>query len=198
MRAAIFFLILFSLNLHAQRIKYFSVYTASSSVGVAFTIGAGQQCLGYTILHSSDSVNFSRIYDYPQTCGSTSEDVQITYTHTNPLQNQVNYYRIQLEPYEISQTRRIYVSSQPNANMILYPNPVYFHAEMLNAKMFNTTSTRFAGYIYNQFGTTIREVDVTTKSDVATPDISGLENGVYLLWLTDGSYSFSSKFIISR
>jgi hypothetical protein len=54
------------------------------------------------------------------------------------------------------------------------------------------------GFLYNQFGKPIREYDLTTKLDLTSIGVYDLENGLYVLWLTDGFQVYSAKFIINR
>jgi hypothetical protein len=184
----------------AQRIQNFYGFTAGSSVGLRFTITKGPQCSGYTIYHSVDSINFIQIYDYTGICGDVSSNQEISYTHTSPQLNQTNYYKVEIfSPYEVSPIARVYVGNgtvQPR--MLLYPNPVTTNYDLLNIQIFNVSNIRMIGFLYNQFGKPIREYDLTTKLDLTSIGVYDLENGLYVLWLTDGFQVYSAKFIINR
>lgn len=189
---------IFALSLHAQRIQNVNVFAADKYVGIRFTVSPGNQCPGYTIHHSVDSLNFYPLYTYAGICGDISKAQDYSYTHQAPAYNAVNYYKIELTGLEISGVYRVYIGPQSASLLLLYPNPLYFYSDYLNIKVFNTNNSRLVGFIYNQSGKPVRELDLTTKIDVTSINLSDQENGVYLLWLTDGTNVFSSKFIIAR
>ena len=192
----IFFIVV--INTHAQRIQNFSVFTASTSVGIKFTVKAGSQCAGYTIYHSIDSVNFYPIYNYAGICGDLTLDQDYSYTHQTPTINQINYYKIELTGAEISTVRRVYVSEIPQINMVVYPNPVYFYTDELNIRIFNTANLKLFGFLYDQFGKPLQKLDIITKTEFGTLNLYNLQNGVYVIWLTEGINIYSAKFIIAH
>lgn len=183
-----------------QRIQNFYGFSSGNSVGLRFTITKGPQCSGYTIFYSTDSVNYIQIYDYPGICGDMNSNQEISFTHTSPQPNQTNYYKVEIySPNEVSPIARVYVgAAAAQARMLLFPDPVSTTYDLLNIRVFNTTSTRFAGYLYNQYGKPLRDYDLTTKLDMASIGVYDLANGLYILWLTDGSQLYRSKFIINR
>jgi len=199
MRKVLFFMfIVLSFCGYSQRIQNFHVFASGANVGVRFTITQGPQCSGYTIYHSTDSINFIQIYDFPGVCGDQNSNQEYSYTHTAPALNQVNYYKVTIFPTENSNIERIYVSNQPKASMLAYPNPVVLTYDVLNLRIFNLSNTRLAGFLYNQFGKPLRTLDLTTTADLASLPVYDLTNGLYVIWLTDGSQAFSSKFVINR
>jgi len=192
-------LLLFNFCSFSQRIQNFNVFAAGTGVGIKFTITKGNQCSGYAIWYSADSINFSPLYTYPGICGDVNTDQDQSYTHTNPLQNQTNYYKVELQPLiEMSPVRRIYVSNQPQISMQVFPNPVVNIYDILNIKIFNTNNIRVVGFLYNQFGKPMRALDLRTTVDLAGLNINELSNGLYVIWLTDGTSAYSSKFIVNR
>ncbi|MCE3260149.1 MAG: hypothetical protein K0S12_1790 [Bacteroidetes bacterium] len=197
-RIAILIFCVLTASAFSQRIQGFNVFTAGTSVGIRFTVTKGSQCSGYTIYHSTDSINFFQIYNYPGVCGDVNTNQDYSYTHTSPALNQVNYYKIDLFPVEMSGVQRIYVSDQPRASMLIYPNPIVNIYDVLNIKIFNVANVRLVGGIYNQFGKPVKTLDLTTKIDLTSAFINDLENGMYVVWLNDGTNVFSSKFIINR
>jgi hypothetical protein len=82
--------------------------------------------------------------------------------------------------------------------MLIYPNPIVNIYDVLNIKIFNVANVRLVGGIYNQFGKPVKTLDLTTKIDLTSAFINDLENGMYVVWLNDGTNVFSSKFIINR
>ena len=193
-------LLLTFLQANAQRIQNFGVFVAGSAVGVKFTISTGPQCSGYKIYHSLDS-NFVNtvIYDYSGVCGASANPETVSYTHVNPTINQVNFYKVELIPFETSPIKRVFVPiDNTKIKLFVYPNPIVQTYDVLNLKIANSATKRLVGFIYNQFGKPLRELDVTTQFDLAALNVYDLTNGLYVLWLTDGTQAYSSKFIINR
>jgi hypothetical protein len=198
MRTVLYFLVFLSLNLSAQRIQNFFVFNANNQVGIRFTIGQGPQCSGYTIFHSTDSINFFQIYDYVGVCGDQNAPVEYSYTHSSPAINQVNYYKVTIFPTESSPVARIFVSALPNSRVMPFPNPITNSFDLLGLKFFNITNTRMDGFIFNQFGNPLRVLNFTTLGDLYYIPVNELENGLYILWVSDGLYTYHAKFIIHR
>jgi hypothetical protein len=191
--------LLFSFFASAQRIKSFNVFQNKNTVVLSFVIGPGLECSGYTVYHGIDSLNLSPVLDVPGICGNNSTTEEKTGTHFSPVQNTVNYYKVTLNPYQgESQIKAIYVSENPNAKLLAFPNPVYRFEDPLTLRLFNTNNVNVVGYLVDQFGLTIKTLDLTTKVDIATIDVGALNNGVYVVWLTDGEQAFFSKFLIKR
>ena len=196
-RIVIIFIFLAQL-VNAQRIQNFNLTLTHTIVSVRFTVSAGSQCLGYQVLHSIDSLNYYPVYDYAGICGEVTKALNHSYDHYSPALDAVNFYKIQLNGVETSPPQRIYVPSSPKVNMIVYPNPVYNFYDLLSLKIFNANNTRVVGYIYNQSGKPVRELDFTTQLDYAALNIFDLVNDLYVIWLTDGYVVYSSKFIVNR
>lgn len=194
----IFIFIVFWFSGLAQRIANLNVFLAGASVGVKFTVSKGTSCNGYIIWHSADSVNFTQVYNYPGVCGNTATDENISFLHTNPLINVNNYYKVDLVPIETSTIKRIFVAEILNSSLIIYPNPVIAISDMLTVRIYSTNNTKVTGFILNQKGNPIKEIDLTTQFDLLTISVAELNNGLYLLKLNDGQRSYSSKFIINR
>jgi hypothetical protein len=184
----------------AQRIVSFDLFQvySNNSVAIKFTIGAGPSCNGYIIWHSADSVNYQAVENSPVICGGSGVNEDKSFTHGNPAINQVNYYKIELIPYETSFVKRIFVTEQGRTRMMPYPNPVYNDLSELKLRIYNVSNIRLEGFLYNQAGTQEQELLVETKEDLAIIDIGKLENGMYVVWLTDGTKPYSAKFIINR
>jgi hypothetical protein len=189
------------LNTKAQRIQNFNVVLAGTSVGVRFTISAGAQCDGYKIWHSIDSTyfGFKPIYDYPGICGNAIKSEDISYTHTNPEIDVVNYYKVELVPVETSPINRIFVAqSNAKVKLFLFPNPIVQLYDVLNLKISNIGSKRLVGFLYNQYGHKLRELDITTQQDLASIQVYDLNDGLFQVWVTDGTDVYTSKFIVVR
>lgn len=199
-----YFALVFCVAAFSQRLQNISASAitgqnqTSSQVLIRFTIAAGIACPGYEILHCTDSINFIQVYNYAGICGNQSTDESFSFTHGSPGLEMVNYYRVSIPGYETSPTQRIYVGNQAsNASMFVYPNPA-FSESMLRLKFYNYAGTNVDGYVYNQFGVAIKPLSLAIKQDVSEFNISDLDSGLYIVWLTDGNWLFRAKFIVKR
>jgi hypothetical protein len=182
-----------------QHIISLNLFSSNNGVVIKFTIAAGTYCDGFSILRSIDSLNYYPVgQDYTARClGQGTEER--TYTDAGAVENQYNYYQVKLEPsVEVSSPRSIYYTKGKNVNLLPYPNPVYSLNDPLTLKVLNVNNARLQGYLYNQFGHPLRFLDITTKASLTTLDTGDLQNGLYVIWLTDGRQVYSCKFIIKR
>jgi hypothetical protein len=184
----------------AQRIVNFYVFTAGTNVGLRFTIAKGVQCGGYKIYHSSDSISYSVVYDYPGICGGSGTDETISFTHNNPALNLVNYYKVELVPIETSRAEKIYVGEQIKSGLQVYPNPADALHNQLTLKLNNATSNlKLAGFIYDQTGKPIRQLDLNAfPNEALSLEIANLSNGLYVIWLANDNQAYTTKFLVLR
>jgi hypothetical protein len=189
----------------AQRIQDVSVSLVNSQnqgttsqVLIRFTISPGQSCPGYEILHCTDSLNYLSIYNYAGICGNQSTSESFNFTHGSPGIEMINYYKVSIPGFETSPPHRIFVGQQaPKPNLIVYPNPV-FNQPIITLKYMNYSGTSVFGYIYNQFGNPVRELDLKIDQSLSQVNISDLNDGLYVVWVTDGTWLFRNKFIVKR
>ena len=200
MRPIFFSIFLFAVLFgSSQRLADVSAVFSSTAVVVRFTIKAGPYCSGYSIWHTADStMPFQSIYDYPSICGEPNNDEYHSYIHDNPVPNQVNFYKVRLEPFEESPILRVYASNRPQPGLFLYPNPVSPDNVQLNMRVLGTENKRLQGFLFNRFGTVQRDLDITTTEGGAALKVNELSEGVYVIWLTDGNNVFSGKFIVKN
>jgi len=192
----LFFLL--STHIFAQRILNFKIFQVNQAVFLNFILSKGSSCNGFNVLHSSDSVNFKVIHEDPTICGTSNADEAKNWTHANPIINQLNYYKIQLNPGEMSPVNRIFVNQTNKPNIVLFPNPISTDHDFLNIKILGTESLAFDGFIYNQFGNYVLKIEKQSTLSNSTIKINELSNGLYLITLTDGYNLYSTKFIIQR
>jgi len=189
----------------SQRIRNVNVSLVNSQnqgvntqVLVRFTLTAGQACPGYEILHSSDSLNYLPIYNYVGLCGNQNTDESYNFTHGSPNVEMVNYYKISIPGFETSPAYRIYVSQQsPKPNLLVFPNPV-FDEEFIRLRYFNYVGAKVEGFIYNQHGNPVKTLLLDINQNQSEININELNDGLYIVWLTDGTWLFRSKFIVKR
>jgi len=193
-----FLFFLLSTHIFAQRILNFKIFQVNQAVFLNFILSKGSSCNGFNVLHSTDSVNFKIIHEDPTICGTSNADEAKNWTHANPTINQLNYYKIQLNPGEMSPVNRIFVNKTNKPNIVLFPNPISTDIDLLTIKILGTESLAFDGFIYNQFGNYVLKIEKQSTISNSTIKINELSNGLYLIKLTDGYNLYSTKFIIQR
>lgn len=193
-----FLFFLLSTHIFAQRILNFKIFQVNQAVFLNFILSKGSSCNGFNVLHSSDSVNFKVIHEDPTICGTSNADEAKNWTHANPIINQLNYYKIQLNPGEMSPVNRIFVNQTNKPNIVLFPNPISTDIDLLTIKILGTESLEFDGFIYNQFGNYVLKIENQSTISNSTIKIHELSNGLYLIKLTDGYNLYSTKFIIQK
>ena len=193
-----FLFFLLSTHIFAQRILNFRIFQVNQAVFLNFILSKGSSCNGFNVLHSSDSVNFKIIHEDPTICGTSNANEVKNWTHVNPIINQLNYYKIQLNPGEMSPVNRIFVNQTNKPNIILFPNPISTDHDFLTIKILGTESLEFDGFIYNQFGNYVLKIENQSTLSNSTIKIHELSNGLYLIKLTDGYNLYSTKFIIQK
>jgi len=193
-----FLFFLLSTHIFAQRILNFKIFQVNQAVFLNFILSKGSSCNGFNVLHSTDSVNFKVIHEDPTICGTSNADEAKNWTHANPITNQLNYYKIQLNPGEMSPVNRIFVNQTNKPNIVLFPNPISTDIDLLTIKILGTESLAFDGFIYNQFGNYVLKIENQSTISNSTIKINELSNGLYLIKLTDGDNLYSTKFIIQR
>ena len=193
-----FLFFLLSTHIFAQRILNFKIFQVDQAVFLNFILSKGSSCNGFNVLHSTDSVNFKVIHEDPTICGTSNADEAKNWTHVNPIINQLNYYKIQLNPGEMSPVNRIFVNQTNKPNIVLFPNPISTDHDFLTIKILGTESLEFDGFIYNQFGNYVLKIENQSTLSNSTIKIHELSNGLYLIKLTDGYNLYSTKFIIQK
>ena len=193
-----FLFFLLSTHIFAQRILNFKIFQVNQAVFLNFILSKGSSCNGFNVLHSTDSVNFKVIHEDPTICGTSNADEAKNWTHANPITNQLNYYKIQLNPGEMSPVNRIFVNQTNKPNIVLFPNPISTDIDLLTIKILGTESLEFDGFIYNQFGNYVLKIEKQSTLSNTTIKINELSNGLDLIKLTDGYNLYATKFIIQR
>lgn len=188
----------YSFSLAAQRIVDFKLYPTKNSVSIKFTLSAGPDCGGYQVLRSADSVNYYPVCEFAGICGLSSTSTEYACVDNAPLLNQTSFYKILLNNFERSEVKRTYVSEPVGSGILLFPNPLNETTSTLRIKVQGVENKRLTGFLYHQSGKPIKELDLMISPDQAEINVAALSNGVYFIWLTEGSTSFSSSFIILR
>lgn len=190
-------LMLFNFCFFSQRIVNLSLGTSAGIVRVDFTIGKGFDCYGYRVWHSSDSVFFNQVEDYPGLCSSSSQDMSYNFNHNSPALNAVNYYKVELSNVETSPIQRIYVPANDRPLLRAYPNPVLLGEYSIQLKTSNTENGQLEGFLCDESGHKLQELFLNCVNYNAELPLGTLGSGIYFLWLSDGYYVYGSKFVVS-
>lgn len=124
----------------------FNAIVDDGKIHLDWTIKGGHQCNGTVIQHSVDSINFANIGSIPGICGSPFYDESYSFTDDQPVENSVNYYRIDLvgigysniisrENYQLGETQ-VLVFPNPLVSdaIIIFENPIF---ETCSLEIFN-------------------------------------------------------------
>ncbi len=186
----------------ANRITNFNLYNVNGNVEVRFTISKGAPCNGYKIWHSVDSLNFIQVFEDPGICGSNTEDITKSFLHSGPSSNLTHYYKVELIGTEISPIKRIYLESVTLPKLLIYPNPLTNISTPLTIQILNfnvsTQKNKLIGFIYNHNGSPVQSIELVTNNGYGNILLNNLNEGLYIIWLTDSNQIYKSKFLIKR
>jgi len=101
-------------------------------------------------------------------------------------------------PYELSEVRRVFVSVKPVRPLTPYPNPLLKTDGNLHLRLYGVNNVHAEGSLYNQSGNRLRPLDLTTQGEHTSLYVGDLDEGIYIVWLTEGTQAFSCKFAIYR
>lgn len=128
MRRAFFIALLFiTQTLFAQNesvVGYFTSSELNGKVLLTWNIKQGNTCNGVKVEHSTDSLNFIEIGSIEGVCGSNTASTAYEFTHQDPTENAVNYYRLLLGGvgYTWVISEKVIAISDPGYTVA--PNPV--------------------------------------------------------------------------
>ncbi len=174
----LFLLFVIKIGYAQSRIQNLSATRFKQTIQLNFNISAGNSCSGYQIYHSTDSINFSLLYDYNGICGEISKPQAILYEHANPQKNTRNYYKILIEPNDYSSIASALFIDFAENEFVVLPNPMSGNFDM----MINNTNNNTLK-IYNEKGELVFEKS-EIKDGIYHGDLSFLAKGVYIFKLS--------------
>ena len=136
----------------------------------------GNTCDGISILRSKDSLRFNEIDSIPCICGSPYFAESFQLSDNNPIQNQTNYYRLQLGQNGLSLIVAVDFFRLGDANELLFPNPTSGNA-MLILNNLNKQEIIIRGY---DISGNILLTETNTDSRFALPS-NDWNTGHYLI-----------------
>ena len=154
-----------------------SIDYSQGNVLLAWTIKSGSVCNGIQIYRSTDSLNFVIIENIDGVCGDLASSVAYTYTDSEPINNKINYYKLQLGNQE-SEVISIEVISIPSNSYLLRPNPVSSTSDLY---FDNSNSSVVYLKIYDDLGSVIFKDQ--TNSNHFILDSTQVASGIYYFTL---------------
>ncbi len=97
----------------------------SQQIQLRWVISAGQTCNGTFIERSADTLHWFNIGDIPGVCGSSSTPVPYNFIDTSPINNSMNYYRLELGGQGYSPVINVPFYDFSSKGYVLMPNPVH-------------------------------------------------------------------------
>lgn len=162
----------------------FALDLNQGKVLLAWTIKSGSVCNGIEIYRSTieDSLNFELIEDIQGVCGDLSSPVAYTFTDENPLQNQVNYYKLLLGGQEFSEVLGIEVLLIPSNSYLLKPHPIVSSSSLY---FYNSNNNDIELKVFDDFGSVVYKNQ--TNSNRFILDSSMISSGLYYFTLENKS-----------
>jgi hypothetical protein len=123
----------------------FDALRNGDEVVVKWIVKSGFSCAAVNVLHSTDSITFTSIYEYPGICGASSVDESYSFTHTAPSSGK-NYYKMDLGSYGTSAVVMVEMVFYGTAGFVITGSPgtahkVYFSNAgnaIFTLELFNT------------------------------------------------------------
>jgi hypothetical protein len=164
----------------------------TGQIQLRWTISAGQTCNGTIIERSTDILHWEKIGEIPGVCGSSATPVPYNFIDNSPVNNRVNYYRLELGGQGYSFVVGIPYYDYSENGFVLIPNPVHDKADLY----FSTSETEsFKISIFDIAGKLVQE----DKGSGGNYQIRVSEKpaGTYLfVIMRQGKKNVSGKFII--
>ncbi|OUT69083.1 MAG: hypothetical protein CBB76_08565 [Crocinitomicaceae bacterium TMED16] len=162
----------------------FALDLNQGKVLLAWTIKSGSVCNGIQIYRSTieDSINFELIEDIQGVCGDLSSPVAYTFTDENPVQNQVNYYKLLLGGQEFSEVLGIEVLLIPSNSYLLKPHPIVSSSSLY---FYNSNNNDVELKVFDDFGSVVYKNQ--TNSNRFILDSSMISSGLYYFTLENKS-----------
>lgn len=158
----------------------FSVFQHEDEIYLSWVIARGSTCNGISIERSSDNVHFEEVGYIVGVCGNPSSPQPYSHVDANPVQNQVNYYRLELGLQGYSETRSIEYLYVENNGFQIRPNPA---VDRVHLVFQNANNREHTVSIYSLRGEVILEQ--STNGSFFDLNLSGIPAGVYPVRITN-------------
>lgn len=175
-----FLLIFFSwatvLGQDTAEVVAFKAEELNGKVKLSWTIKAGGTCNGIGIQRAIEGEAFTEIGILEGVCGSLSFPTNYEYTDTEPVENRINTYRLNLGGSGFSDTVSIEVVILGRDNYLIFGNPLTTKSRLYFR---NDTAARVMIQFFNLNGGV--EAEYTTNSKLIELDRADFNaNGIYV------------------
>jgi len=194
----LFCLWLSSLFSFAQGGPVLSNFNATHQNGKVFlnwAIEAGSTCNGINIFRSVDANNFSKVGSIIGICGNLTVEQRYDFTDNNPVNNKVNYYRLEFGNFGFSESISVEVIYAASGSYQILPNPVSSHAKIY----FNNDKKEIYHLsLFNLLGNPL--ILLSAKENFFDVDADNLRAGTYLFTISNaaGSPKTQGRLIVQR
>ncbi len=172
----------------------FEVNRFQNELLVTWEIESGNLCTGLKVEHSSDSINFTSIYEYPGICGSSSANERYSFSHKNPNANARNYYRINLNTNGVSAILGITFIKLEESGYALFPMPIESGSKLYFSNENNGTADIA---IFNSSGAVVLNLEGLKTNELSLDKIN-LPLGVYHFKIMVADRKIEGKFIVVK
>ncbi|MDQ3110283.1 MAG: hypothetical protein M3R17_10340 [Bacteroidota bacterium] len=170
----------------------FDALRSGNQAAISWTVRAGYSCAAVTVLHSTDSVNFTAIFEYPGICGASTQHETYTFTHQAPASGK-NFYKMDLDNYGTSAVVNVNMVPYGNGGFVVVTSGTDVHQLYFN----NPARTSFVLEVFSISGVLLYRKDEITGEELTFPTLNGMK-GVIIFHLTgkDGTV-YSGKYVKS-
>ncbi len=173
----------------------FSVFQHDDEIYLSWVISRGSNCNGISIERSSDNIDFQEIGYISGVCGNPNFAQPFSFIDAHPLENQVNYYRLELGLQGYSDTSSIEFTAVGENGFQIRPNPA---TDQTRIVFQNKRSEVYDVEIISISGAVIQRI--SSKANSVPIDVSGYPSGLYFIRLTNtvNQQSSTERLVIGR
>jgi hypothetical protein len=173
--------------------RSFSVTQAEKGVLISFTIKGGITCSGVKVERSTDKLKFDEIHEFAGVCGAINTDESYVFTDSNPVINQIAWYRLDLGSLGwYSALVDVKYIEYNSGGITIFPNPCN---ENCTVYFSNNTLVEHELVVFNALGKLILSDKINGES--ASFSTYGLPHGIYFLRLYKNEEErYSTKVLI--
>jgi len=168
----------------------FTAERVNDAVNIQWTIRNGFSCTSVYVMHSTDSVNFHPIHEFPGICGAAGQDESYSFLHTNHSPGS-NYYKMELGSNGVSGIIPIYLILYGSDGLTIVTNSDGSHS----AHYYNPNNTLFTIELFSETGKSIFRQTEISGDQVTIPNAgNGLKVVLITLTGADGTL-YTGKYI---
>lgn len=192
----IFLLVIFlHLNFFSQsRITKLNAIVLGDNIRIDFTISAGNACAGYSILKSTDTLNFTTVYEYGGVCGDALVDESHSFLDTNVAKNTNLFYKIYIPPSDYSKIVSVSINDSGKSPYLLFPMPV---KDTLTVYIGNNVPKNYNVKLINTGGDVLLELNAVILN-MFKMDLSLLPASIYYLLIYDDKQNISKLKVVKQ